>query len=247
MNALHANGFIEYVDGTHSPPPIQIHDTSNNLITNPAYLLWKLIDNQLLSCLTASLSASTLPLVLGLEHGFEVWSCLEQRFNSLSRSNIHDLKRTLFNFTKTGSLDQYLDEIRICAQKLSAVGYIVDDDDMIFHTLNGLPVEFDPIKSSIGAQRDLKFHELVSILKAEESRLHKSKGESRATSVFVATQKLQDLSIASSSNSSQGSLVPRSGSFSSSVIPPSQSPALQFPQMAGSTTCSYVSVTVFSE
>lgn len=72
LNALRANGFIEYVDGTHSPPPIQIRDTSNNLITNPAYLLWKLIDNQLLSCLTASLSASTLPLVLGLEHAFEV-------------------------------------------------------------------------------------------------------------------------------------------------------------------------------
>ncbi|KAG5536012.1 hypothetical protein RHGRI_023713 [Rhododendron griersonianum] len=72
---------------------------------------------------------------------------------------------------------------------------MVDDDDMIFHTLNGLPTEFDPIKSAIGAQRDLKFHELVSILKSEESRIHKSKGVTDSTSVFVATQKLQVLRV----------------------------------------------------
>lgn len=58
LNALRANGFTEYVDGTIGPPPMQISDTSNNPVTNSTYLLWKLIDNQLLSCLTASLSAS---------------------------------------------------------------------------------------------------------------------------------------------------------------------------------------------
>lgn len=72
-----------------------------------------------------------------------------------------------------------MDEIKLCAQKLSAVGYIVDDEDMVFHTLNGLPREFDLVKSAIGAQRDLKFHELVSILKSEEARLHKSKALDR--------------------------------------------------------------------
>lgn len=191
---------------------------------------WQLIDNQLLSCLTASLSASTLPLVLGLEHAYEVWSCLEERFNSMSRSNIHDLKRTLFNFTKIGTIEQYIDEIKLCAQKLGAVGYMVDDDDLVFHTLNGLPKIFDPMKSAIGAQRDLKFHELVSILKAEEIRLHKSKGESSATSVFVATQKLQDLNVAGPSNSSQGSIIQNSGSFSGPMIHFPSQPVLQYPQ-----------------
>lgn len=227
LNALRANGYIEYVDGTIGAPPLQIRDTSNNLITNPAYLRWQLIDNQLLSCLTASLSPSTLPLVLGLEHACEVWSCLEKRFNSLSRSNIHDLKRTLFNFTKTGTMEQYIDEIKICTQKLSAVGYMVDDDDMVFHTLNGLSGDFDPIKCAIGTQRDLKFHELIPILKAEESRIHKSKGESSSTSVFVATQKLQDLSISGSSGSTQGSMSQNTGPFSVSTVPSSQPPMIQ--------------------
>ncbi|KAG5560155.1 hypothetical protein RHGRI_003441 [Rhododendron griersonianum] len=45
LNALRANGFIEYVDGTIGTPPMRIRDANNNLVTNPAFLRWKLIDN----------------------------------------------------------------------------------------------------------------------------------------------------------------------------------------------------------
>lgn len=38
-------------------------------------------------------------------------------------------------------MDKYIDDIKVCAQKLSAVGYEVDDDDMVFHAINGLPEE----------------------------------------------------------------------------------------------------------
>lgn len=123
MNALHANGFIEYVAGTISSPSVQITDSNNHVITNPAYLKWKLSDNQLLSCITASLSFATMPYVLGLDSAFDVWSCLAHRFNSMSRSNIRELKRELFSFTKTGTLEAYINEVKSCAQKLGAVGY----------------------------------------------------------------------------------------------------------------------------
>lgn len=205
LNALRANGFIEYVKGTIATPPLQIRDASNNLITNPAFLTWTLIDNQLLSCLTATLSSSTLPLVLGLEHASHVWNSLEDRYNSLSRSNLHELKRTLFNFTKNGTMVQYIDDIKVCAQKLSAVGYEIDDDDMVFHTINGLPEEeFSSLKQTLRTHRDLKFHELVSILKAEEQHSRKSKMAVGTSSVFVATQKLQDLNLSGASTSSHG-------------------------------------------
>lgn len=88
LNALRANGFIEYVKGTIHSPSLQIRDVSNILVTNPAFLTWTLIDNQLLSCLTATLSSSTLPLVLGLEHVSDVWNinltlCLDRIFMNL--------------------------------------------------------------------------------------------------------------------------------------------------------------------
>lgn len=236
LNALRANGFIEYVRGTIGPPPTQIRDSSNNLVTNPAFLTWTLIDNQLLSCLTATLSSSTFPLVLGLEHASDVWNSLENRFNSLSRSNLHELKRTLFNFTKTESMDKYIDDIKVCAQKLSAVGYEVDDDDMVFHAINGLPEEeFSSLKQTLRTHRDLKFHELVSILKAEEhqSRKGKNKMEDGASSVFLTTtQKLQDLNISGVSSSNQNSVSQTTGNLGSnyvltSPILPTPTPALQ--------------------
>lgn len=221
LNALRANGFIEYVKGTIAPPPLQIQDVSNNLITNRAFLTWTLIDNQLLSCLTATLSSSTLPLVLGLEHASDVWKSLENRFNSLSRSNLHELKRTLFNFTKSGTMEQYIDDIKICAQKLSAVGYEVDDDDMVFHAINFLPEEeFSSLKQTLRTHRDLRFHELVSILKAEEQQAQKSKPKIGTSSVFVATQKLQDLQISGPSTSSQGLVSHHNASTSTQVATP---------------------------
>lgn len=63
----------------------------------------------------------------------------------------------------------------------------------------------DPLKQTLRTHRDLKFHELVSILKAEEhqSRKGKAKVEDGTSSVFLATQKLQDLSISGASSSTQ--------------------------------------------
>lgn len=106
---------------------------------------------------------------------------------------------------------------------------MVYDEDMVFRTMNGLPGEFDPLKSAIGAQRDLKFHELVFILKAEESRIHKSKGESGSTSVFVATQTLHDPSTTGASSSAQLQMN-NTGSFSASVAQSPQPPVIQSSQ-----------------
>lgn len=75
------------------------------------------------------MSSSTLLRVLGLEHASRVWKSLENCFNYLSGSNLHELKRTLFNFAKTSTMEQYIDDIKICTQKLHDVGYVVDDEE----------------------------------------------------------------------------------------------------------------------
>lgn len=54
---------MELLSVLHLP----LGDSSNNPIVNPDYTKWMLINNQLLSCLTASLSSTTLIHVLGLE------------------------------------------------------------------------------------------------------------------------------------------------------------------------------------
>lgn len=93
---------------------------------------------------------------------------------------------------------------------------------MIFHTLHGLPPVFDGIKSAIRTQRDLTFNEVISILKAEENEIQ-SKEEKGASSVFLATQKFQDLKISEGGASS-------SNTWSQSAPMGQQYSAYQLPQ-----------------
>lgn len=150
-NIVRANGFYAYLDGSAVCLASQIRDDEGNMVPTSAYALWTLIDTQLLSCLTASFSPTTLPYILGLHHTHEVWDSLSNRYNSLSKCNVQDLKNKLYNLTKTSAIECYVDTIKEYAQKLAAAGSCVDDDDLIFHTLRGLPGVFNGLKTTVRA------------------------------------------------------------------------------------------------
>ncbi|KAH7855287.1 hypothetical protein Vadar_023284 [Vaccinium darrowii] len=82
-------------------------------------------------------------------------------------------------------MDEYVDEIRGYAQKLEAIGYHIDDDDLVFYALKGLPSEFKPVRSALTAKGDVVFDELATILKNEESQLERDEGLGSAK-VFLA-------------------------------------------------------------
>lgn len=103
-NALKANSLFGYADGSLETPTLHILDTTGNKIVNPAFEEWNVIDRMLYSCLIATLSASVLPHIVGSTHLFELWTKLEEKFNVLSRSYVHDLKRRLYSLNKTGTM-----------------------------------------------------------------------------------------------------------------------------------------------
>lgn len=107
-NVMVANGLYGYLNGSVRIPPAQVQDASGNTVTNPDFLLWTLVDTQLLSCLTASLSQSTLSYVLGLHHAHHVWESLSNRYNSLSKSHVQELKCKPYNLTKTSNMETYI-------------------------------------------------------------------------------------------------------------------------------------------
>lgn len=148
-NSMHANGYFEYLEGTIACPPAQTRNDEGVVSTNSAYTLWKLIDAQLLSCLTASLSQTTLPYVLGLTNAHQVWESLSNRYNSLSRNHVQELKHRLYSHTKLTTMEAYTDTLKDYAQKLAAAGSPVDEEDLIFHTLRGLPKVFNGFKTAI--------------------------------------------------------------------------------------------------
>ncbi|KAH7860203.1 hypothetical protein Vadar_010596 [Vaccinium darrowii] len=192
-NALRANGYLGFIDGSTVMPCPKIQDANQNKAPNPEYAKWIMINGHLLACITASVSPSIQTHLLGLGHVYEIWTSLSNRFSSLSRSHVHDLHQRLFNITKTSTMQEYIDEISDCAHKLAASGSPIDDEDLIFYALNGLPSEFDPIKSAARMRAgDLKFEELTSLLEAEDMILQKAQKRSSAkpdgSTILVATQ-----------------------------------------------------------
>lgn len=60
-NVTVANGYYNYLYGTAVCPSATIRNTEGVVSPNSAFQLWNLIDTQLLACLTATLSQTTLP------------------------------------------------------------------------------------------------------------------------------------------------------------------------------------------
>lgn len=125
-NVMSANGFLGYLDSSILCPSAQTRNANGETSANPEYASWKLIDSQLLSCLTATLSSTTLPYVLGLHSSNQVWSSLSNRYNSISRTHVHEIRNSLYNHKKTTTMDAYLDEIKEFAQKLERLVVLLE-------------------------------------------------------------------------------------------------------------------------
>ena len=129
-NALLSNDLLGYIQS----PPDKVLNSTGQEVDNAEFAVRKLINGQLLSCITATIYVSTLPHVLGLAHSYQVCHALESRFSSLTRSHVHDLKRKLYNLKKTTTMDKYIDQVKEYSQKLAAAGSSMEDEDIVFHT-----------------------------------------------------------------------------------------------------------------
>lgn len=171
-NALQANSLFDFASGSHEKPAAETLDTSGNKIPNPEYIRWNTVDRMLLSCLIATLTPAILPHIVGTRHTHQIWSKLEEKFSLLSRTHLMDIKRRIYSLKKTTSMEQYLDNIKGLLQKLEASGSHMDDEDVVFHTLNGLPDEvYRTFKQAIRTRSDvtpLTFSALSSMLMAED-------------------------------------------------------------------------------
>ena len=73
---------------------------SYTTIVNPDFLIWKSKEKALLTFISSTLSPSVLALTVGCASAIEVWKVLENRFSSVSRSHIMNLKSELHNLRK---------------------------------------------------------------------------------------------------------------------------------------------------
>ncbi|VVA29481.1 PREDICTED: UBN2_3 domain-containing [Prunus dulcis] len=125
---LRGHGVLGFVDGS-MPCPAQFTSAAENHTVSDAYQVWKIHDNALMILKTATLSSSAISYVIGNQSSCEMWLNLKERFASISRTSIFQMKTDLQNIKKgPKSVDQYLKKINDSRDQLSVVGVNISDE-----------------------------------------------------------------------------------------------------------------------
>jgi hypothetical protein len=142
-------------------------------VLNPAFLIWRKKDKALLTLLLSTLSSPVLAMVVGTTTAQEVWNRLEEKFTCTARANVLNLKLELQGIKKGNeSISSYLQRIKNTRDKLSAVGVLVDNEELLHMILKGLPKEFAPFASAIRTRDDsISFEKLSVLLQTEEQSM----------------------------------------------------------------------------
>ncbi|CAB4293719.1 unnamed protein product [Prunus armeniaca] len=185
---LSGHGILGFVD-VSTPCPDQFTGADANHTISDAYQVWKIHDKALMILLIATLPSSAISYAIGSHTSREIWLNLKERFASVSRTSIFQMKTNIQNI-KIGpeSIDHYLQKIKDSRDQLSAAGVDISDEDITILTLKGLLVEYNIIKVVIhGRESILSMKELRSQLKAEESTLEESARQIPLLSAMSAT------------------------------------------------------------
>ena len=167
---------LELLDEVPLIPEKFLKDLSGTVtsVLNPDYLIWKSKEKALLTFISSNLTPLVLAITVGCTSAQEVWKVLENRFSSISRSHVMNLKGELHNVKKGfDSMDSYLKKIKVIRDKLMVVGVLLDDEELLHVAIKGLPKEFSAFRSAIRTRSTkLSFDELATLLNAEEESLN---------------------------------------------------------------------------
>ncbi|KAJ0105533.1 hypothetical protein Patl1_18983 [Pistacia atlantica] len=141
LNLLRGHDLVGFIDGTAACLPKNIASGS----LNPTYVVWQKKDACLLGWILASLSEKLVSITYGLETSKQIWTALQTRFSSQSRSRISHLKRQLQTLTQgNNSCSEYHENAKSLADQLTAAGKPIDDQDLISFLLGGLQSSYTP-------------------------------------------------------------------------------------------------------
>ena len=105
---LETYSLIELHDEIHLVPEKFLKDLLGTITTvlNPDYLDWKSKEKALLTFISSTLTPLVLAIIVGCSSALEVWKVLENRFSSILRSHVMNLKGELHNVKKgSNSID----------------------------------------------------------------------------------------------------------------------------------------------
>ena len=171
---LKAYSILGFVDGTQSCPAQFLTSSEGITQENPFFQQWISRDQGLLTLINSTLSSTALSLVVGQTTAHGVWSILEKRYTSVSRSNILNLKMELHNIKKesTDSVNSFLQKVKDTRDRLAAVGVQIDKEEILHIVLKGLPHEYHAFSTAIRTRNDaMNFEDIHVLLTTEEQSL----------------------------------------------------------------------------
>ncbi|KAI0498944.1 hypothetical protein KFK09_019842 [Dendrobium nobile] len=173
LKLFRANGYHGFLDGSSPIPPENIVSATGQSVPNPAHTNWILIDQNLAAALYSVISPTIHPYVLSVEHCHEIWTILDRRLQSSTRSSTIQLKHEFHYLTmKDKTMAQYLLKIKTKVDSLAAAGAPIADEEIIHYTLDGLPSTYQSFKTSIRTNlQPLSLDDLYTLLCSEELNL----------------------------------------------------------------------------
>ena len=168
---------------------------------SPLFLQWKARDKALFSLISSTLSPSAISLVMGQTTASGIWKVIVNRYTSVSRSSIVNLKRELNSIKKNlDSVTEYLQKIKEARDKLVSVGVNIDDEEILHLVLQGLPTDFHAFTSAMLTKNEpVRFEELHTLMKTEEDLLKSASDNSKElTHMAMAANKSSSSNFSSS-------------------------------------------------
>lgn len=144
-----------HFDGTIVPPPkfAIVDEERVTFEITAAYKDWLHTDKDFLSLMIATLSDEVLEYVIGGKTAREAWLHLFDRYASVSHSRINHLKTEMQTTQKeVDSIERYLLRLKHIHDQLTYAAIKIFDDDFMIDALNGLPSEYDMMKTILIAR-----------------------------------------------------------------------------------------------
>jgi hypothetical protein len=125
-------------------------DGKTTSVPNRAYDTWLTWDQLVLTYLLEAISPEILAQCVILEHAADVWDLVNGLFISTTKASVTHLRATLSNTKKMNmTTDDYVSKMRGFATQLISVGRIIEEDEPINLTLNGLDEDYNGLFSTV--------------------------------------------------------------------------------------------------
>jgi hypothetical protein len=140
---------------------------------NPVYVLWRALNQQVLSYLLSNISPSILTQVNTSKTAAEAWRNIEGAFSSQSRARVVNVRMALSNTRKGGmTATEHYNKMKNYSDDMAVAGRRLKDDELVEYILAGLDEEFSPLVSSLITRTEpVSLEELFSHLLAFETHL----------------------------------------------------------------------------